>query len=84
MPKAKPKVAAVGPEKPRTRLRFNELMAGYTMRELAVKVGMEYTRLYPYTREGANPTLLILERLAVGISELTGKKVTARDLIAKA
>lgn len=66
---------------PRTNLKFKELLDGYSISELANYMGVTYTQLYPYKKRGANPTLLVLEQLAVGLSELRKEQITVADLL---
>lgn len=66
---------------PKTRLRFAELLGDLRIGDLARKMGVTYTQLYPYKRPGANPTLLALEQIARGLSDLKGTKVSIKDLI---
>lgn len=68
-------------KKPKTKLRFNELLGDHSIVQLAQKMNVTYTQLYPYKKIGANPTLLALEELAIGLSALLGRKILIEDLI---
>ena len=68
-------------KKPKTQLRFEELLGEHSIIDLANEIGVVYTQLYAYKKEGANPTLLVLEQIAKGLTKLKGKKVLIRDLI---
>lgn len=68
-------------KKPKTNLRFNELLGDHSIIALARHMGVTYTKLYPYKKDGANPTLLGLEELAKGFEKLLGRKITISDLI---
>lgn len=68
-------------KKPRTQLRFEELLGEHSIIDLANEIGVVYTQLYAYKKEGANPTLLVLEQIANGLTKLKGKKILIRDLI---
>jgi len=70
-------------KKPKTQLRFQELLGDYSVIDLANAIGVVYTQLYAYKKEGANPTLLALEQIAEGLSKLHGKKIRISDLIAE-
>lgn len=66
---------------PKTKLRFSELLGDLPIGKLAKEIGVTYTQLYPYKKAGANPTLLVLEQLAEGLSKLRNEDVTVTDLI---
>lgn len=66
---------------PKTKLRFSELLGDLSIGKLAKEIGVTYTQLYPYKKHGANPTLLVLEQLADGLSKLRNQDVTVIDLI---
>lgn len=66
---------------PKTKLRFDELLEGYSITQLAREMDVTYTQLYPYRKSGANPTLLALENLALGFSKIRGEKISVVDLI---
>lgn len=68
-------------KKPKTKLLFNELLGHHSILQLAKYMNVTYTKLYPYKKEGANPTLLGLEELAKGFSLLLGKEVRISDLV---
>lgn len=68
---------------PKTKLRFSELLGDLSIVQLADEIGVTYTQLYPYKKDGANPTLLALEQLAAGLSRLKNEHVTIVDLIQK-
>lgn len=67
---------------PKTKLRFVELLGDLSITALAKTMGVTYTQLYPYKKPGANPTLLFLEKMAKGLSELKGEPIYIADLIA--
>ena len=69
------------PEQPRTRLRLDEHLGGFSLVDLGREMGVVYTQLYPYRKPGANPTLLVLEKLVAGLSRLRGRKITVMDLL---
>ncbi len=66
---------------PSTKLKLNKYLEGYKITELGNIMNIPYTQLYKYKSAGANPTLLMIERLAIGLSRLRGKKVTVYDLL---
>jgi hypothetical protein len=66
---------------PKTKLRFSELLGDLPIGKLAEEIGVTYTQLYPYKRVGANPTLLVLEQLADGLSKLKNENVSVSDLL---
>ena len=66
---------------PKTKLRFKELLAKNSIGKLADAMNVTYTQLYPYKKDGANPTLLVLEQLAMGLSELRGENISVTDLL---
>lgn len=66
---------------PKTKLKFDELLGDRSISKLAKVMGVTYTQLYPYKKKGANPTLLALEQLAKGLSELRNEDVTISDLL---
>lgn len=66
---------------PKTKLRFSELLGDLSIGKLAKAIGVTYTQLYPYKKAGANPTLLVLEQLAEGLSKLKNEDVSVVDLI---
>ncbi|WP_142699378.1 hypothetical protein [Bdellovibrio sp. ZAP7] len=66
---------------PKTKLQFSELLGDLPIGKLAQEIGVTYTQLYPYKKAGANPTLLVLEQLAEGLSKLRNEKVSVIDLI---
>lgn len=68
-------------KKPKTKLRFAEILGEHSIVQLAQKMNVTYTQLYPYKKDGANPTLLALEELAAGLSALLNKEITINDLI---
>ena len=68
-------------KKPQTQLRLNELLGDFSVIDLAKEIGVVYTQLYAYKKDGANPTLLALEQIAEGLSKLHGKKIRIRDLL---
>ena len=68
-------------EKPVTRLRLDKLLGDHSVIELSKEMGVIYTQIYPYRRIGANPTLLILEKMAKGLSKLNGRKISISELI---
>jgi transcriptional regulator with XRE-family HTH domain len=68
-------------KRPKTKLRFGELVSGLSMQALAKSLGVTYTQLYRYKKPGANPTLLVLEELASGLSELRGESLSVVDLL---
>lgn len=68
-------------KRPKTQLRFEELLGDFSIIDLANQIGVVYTQLYAYKKSGANPTLLVLEQIAEGLSKLHGKKIRIRDLI---
>ena len=67
--------------RPKTKLKFKELLGEQSIVQLAKKMNITYTQLYPYKKHGANPTLLALEDLAEGLSKLLGKEIKIADLI---
>jgi hypothetical protein len=67
--------------KPKSKILLNELLEDYSVVDLAKVMNVVYTQLYPYKKPGANPTLLILEQLAEGLSRLHGKPISPLDLI---
>ena len=67
--------------KPKSKLRFAELLGKHSIVQLAKHMGVTYTQLYSYKKAGANPTLLALEQIADGLSKVTGRKVSVLDLI---
>ena len=69
------------PEQPRTRLLLDELLGEYSLVDLGREMGVVYTQLYAYRKAGANPTLLVLEKMAGALSRLRGKKITIMDLL---
>jgi predicted transcriptional regulator len=66
---------------PKTKLRFSKLLGDLSIGKLAKEIGVTYTQLYPYKKAGANPTLLVLEQLADGLSKLKNKDISVTDLI---
>jgi len=66
---------------PKTKLRFSELLGDLSIGRLAKEIGVTYTQLYPYKKDGANPTLFVLEQLAEGLSKLKNQDVSVIDLI---
>ncbi len=68
-------------KKPKTHLRFNELLGEHSIVTLAKHMDVTYTKLYPYKKEGANPTLKGLEDLADGFGKLLGRTVLISELI---
>ncbi|MBT5093133.1 MAG: helix-turn-helix transcriptional regulator [Halobacteriovoraceae bacterium] len=70
-----------GGKKPKTRLRVNELLEGYSKEELAYIMGITYTQIYPLLKKDANPTLSTLESLAKGLSKLRGEKIELVDIL---
>lgn len=68
-------------KKPKTKLLFNELLGKHSIIKLAKFMNVTYTKLYPYKKEGANPTLHGLEELAKGFTLLLGREVTIADLL---
>lgn len=66
---------------PKTKLKFEELLGDLSISKLAKVMGVTYTQLYPYKKKGANPTLLALEQLANGLSELRNEDVSILDLL---
>lgn len=66
---------------PKTKLKFEELLGDRSISKLAKVMGVTYTQLYPYKKKGANPTLLALEQLANGLSELRNEEVSILDLL---
>ena len=68
-------------KRPETKLIVEELLDGYCKTDLARIMGITYTQLYKYTGEGANPTLLMLERLASGLSELRNEEISLIGLL---
>lgn len=66
---------------PKTKLRFSELLGDLSIVKLAKEIGITYTQLYPYKKAGANPTLLVLEQIAEGLSKLKNEDVEVVDLI---
>jgi len=67
--------------KPKTKLKFEELLGDRSIGKLAKVMGVTYTQLYPYKKKGANPTLLALEQLAKGLSKLRNENVSVLDLL---
>lgn len=66
---------------PKTKLRFSELLGKLSIGKLADEIGVTYTQLYPYKKDGANPTLFVLEQLAEGLSKIKNQDITVIDLI---
>lgn len=66
---------------PKTKLNLSKLLKGHKKTELALLIGVPYTQLYKYLEDGANPTLLMLERLAEGLSKLRNEKITLNELL---
>lgn len=67
--------------KPKTKLRIKKLIKGQKITELAKAMGIPYTQVYKYLEDDVNPTLLILERFAEGLSKIHGKKIGLIDLL---
>ena len=44
-------------------------------------MNITYTKLYPYNKKVANPTLLALEELDNGLTKLRGEPVEITDLL---
>lgn len=66
----------------RTKLKLQEHLEGYKITELARHMdNMTYTQLYKYLSDNSNPTLLMLDRLARGLTKLKGEEVTIVDLL---
>jgi hypothetical protein len=69
-------------KKPRTKLRVQELLGDRSAVDLADAMGLKfYTQVYKYTKDEANPTLLMMEQLADGFSKILRKRVKVGDLI---
>ncbi len=71
-------------KKPKSHLKVRELLGERSVSDLADVMGLKfYTQIYPYTRKGANPTLLMLEQLASGLSKLLGRKIKVTEIISE-
>ena len=68
-------------EKPKTKILVNELLGEFKLSDVSREAGILYPQLHRYTKDGANPTLLVLEQIADGLSKLHGKKISPSDLI---
>lgn len=65
----------------KTKLRLKEYLADHKITVLATHMDMTYTQLYKYFKDDANPTLLMLDRLADGLSKLRGEEIHLIDLL---
>ena len=68
-------------KKPKTKIKIVEHLGEFKLSDLARETGLLYPQLHRYNQTGANPTLLVLENIAEGLTKLCGKKFTVLDLL---
>lgn len=70
------------PRRPRTRLRIKQLLKGHSASDLADAMGIRfYTQVYRYLGSDVNPTLLALEEIADGLSQLLKRRISVSELL---
>lgn len=68
-------------KQPKTKIKkLSSLLEGKKITELALIMEIPYTQLYQLNKEGANPSILSLDNLALGLSKLHNKKVKFSEL----
>jgi hypothetical protein len=69
-------------ERPLTKLKVDQLLGERSKHELATAMGLKfYNQIYQYLGGEANPTLLMLEKLARGLTKVCGKRVSIAQIL---
>lgn len=67
--------------KPKTKILVEKFLGEFKLSDVSRETGILYPQLHRYTKAGANPTLLVLEQIAMGLSKLRGEPISPCDLI---